>query len=199
MKFISNIRYGLLLAGGALAASASFAKTVSVDPAQSQVRWVGKKVAGEHSGTIGLKSGQLELDGHALKGGRFEIDMSSIADEDLKDAEWNGKLIGHLKSDDFFAVAKHPVSSFVITAAKPVKGLAGVTHEITGDLTIKGITHPVSFPASVEVKGDKVHATGKVQVDRTKYEIRYGSGKFFQNLGDKMINDSFEIALDLKN
>jgi polyisoprenoid-binding protein YceI len=177
---------------------AATAANLEVDSSKSSVRWLGKKVTGAHNGTIALKSGQVELDGKNIKGGVFEIDMGSIIVEDLKDPEWNKKLNDHLKSDDFFGVATHPVSTFKITSVKPLKKKDS-THEISGDLTIKGITHPVTFPAKIEVKGNEASAKGKVTVDRTKYNIRYGSGKFFDNLGDKMINDEFQLELDLKS
>jgi polyisoprenoid-binding protein YceI len=185
----------------ALAAPSAFAKSVAIDAGKSSVRWLGKKklVDSKHFGTIGLKAGTIELDAkNSLKGGKFEIDMASMKNEDLTDAGYNAKLIGHLKNDDFFAVDKHPTSAFVIKSVKPLKGKADATHEITGDLTIKGITHSVIFPAKIEVSGKEAKATGKVIFDRTKYEIRYGSGKFFQNLGDKVIDDSIEIDLDLR-
>ncbi|HUP57575.1 MAG TPA: YceI family protein, partial [Bdellovibrionota bacterium] len=97
----------------------------------------------------------------------------------------------------FFGVDKHPVSTFEITSVKPLAGSPEATHEIAGKLTIKGHTEEVTFPAKVSVEDKKATAHGKVKVDRTKYNIRYGSGKFFDNLGDKMINDDFEIELDL--
>ncbi len=185
-----------------LSAPAAFAKpkTVPVDTAQSQVQWVGKKVTGQHNGTVALKSGQIELDGRSLKGGKFEIDMTSIKVEDVKDADSNGKLTGHLKSDDFFGVDKNPVSTFVITSVKPLgakKDAAGNTHEITGNLTIKGATHPVTFPAKIEIAKDQAKAAGKLVIDRTKFDIKYRSGKFFPELGDKLIHDNFEIDLNL--
>lgn len=187
-----------LMAAPALAKT----QTLAVDPAGSAVKWTGKKVTGAHNGTVSLKSGQVELENNKLKGGNFEIDMTSIKVEDLKDPEYNGKLTGHLRSDDFFGVDKHPTSTFKITSVKELKkgtkGVKDATHEIAGDLTIKGVTQPVVFPAKISVKGDQATATGKLMVDRTKYNIRYGSGKFFENLGDKMINDEFEIELDLK-
>jgi polyisoprenoid-binding protein YceI len=175
------------------------AKELSIDPAQSTIKWTGKKVTGQHHGVINLKSGTVEVDKDALKGGQFEVDMTSIKNEDISDAENNAKLTGHLKSDDFFGVNKFSTATFKITSVKPLKGQKDATHEITGDLTIKGITHPVTFPAVVEVKGDKASAQGKVTIDRTKYGIKYGSGQFFENLGDKMINDTFELDLDLKS
>src|SRR5690606_22867425 len=122
--------------------------------------------------------------------------MTSIIVEDLKDPEYNGKLVGHLKSDDFFSVDKFPVATFKITSVKPTNKNLG-THEVTGNLTIKGITHAVKFPATIEFKDGLATAKGKLKVDRTKYNIRYGSGKFFENLGDKMIDDNFEIELNV--
>ncbi|MGZ5278471.1 MAG: YceI family protein [Pseudobdellovibrionaceae bacterium] len=185
----------------AMSASQALAKTksVAVDPAASSIKWTGKKVTGQHNGLITLKSGAVDVEKDTVKGGQFEFDMSSIKVEDIKDAENNAKLTGHLKSDDFFAVAKHATSTFKITSVKALKDSKEGTHEITGDLTIKGITHPVTFPATVEVKGDKASAKGKVTVDRTKYDIKYNSGKFYDKLGDKMINDTFELELDLKS
>jgi polyisoprenoid-binding protein YceI len=188
----------LSLAALSLTAAPAFAQSVPVDPAQSQIRWLGKKVTGSHHGTITLKSGRIVIERDALQGGQFEIDMTSIRDEDLADADYNAKLVGHLKSDDFFGVEKFPVSTFRITSVKPLRA-KGATHEITGDLTIKGITHPVTFPATLRVQDGLAQARGKISVDRTKYGIRYGSGKFFENLGDKLINDTFEIELDVRS
>ncbi len=183
----------------AFSASHAFAKELSIDPAQSTIKWTGKKVTGQHHGVINLKSGSVDVDKNALKGGQFEVDMTSIKNEDITDAENNAKLTGHLKSDDFFGVNKFSTATFKITSVKPLKGQKDATHEITGDLTIKGVTHPVTFPAVVDIKGDKASAKGKVTIDRTKYGIKYGSGQFFENLGDKMINDTFELDLDLKS
>lgn len=178
----------------------ALAKSVAVDPAQSSVRWLGKKVVGDkHDGSVAVKSGQVELEGNELKGGEVVIDMGSIKNDDVKDATYNAKLTGHLKSDDFFGVATHPTSQFKIKSVKALKGRKDATHEITGDLTIKGVTHPVTFPAKVEVKNGIASAKGKLVVDRTKYNVRYGSGKFFENLGDKMISDEFELDIDLKS
>lgn len=173
-------------------------KKVEVDTSASSLKWLGKKVTGQHDGTVALRSGYFEVAGTELKGGTFEIDMQSIANTDLKDKDANSKLVGHLKSDDFFSVEKNPTATLKITNVKPLaKPVDGKTHEITGDLTVKGKTHPVTFPAMVEVKSDHVKAKGTVTVDRTKYDVKYGSGKFFQNLGDKVINDEFTIDLDV--
>ena len=164
--------------------------TYTVDAAKSTITWVGKKVTGSHNGTVTLKSGTLIFDGKKLVQGGFIIDMNSI-----KDADGSAKLEGHLKADDFFGVAKFPAANFVITK---VAG-SGANLTVTGDLTIKGITKPLSFPATVAVNADGTVSAlaGKITVDRTKYDIRYGSKSFFDSIGDKAIDDNFEIAVKL--
>ena len=182
----------LLVAVVSLSAFKSPVKPVAytVDPAKSTITWVGKKVTGSHNGTIALQSGTLNVDGKKVTGGTFTIDMNSI-----KDADGSAKLEGHLKADDFFGTAKFPTSTFVITK---VAG-SGATLTVTGNLTIKGITKPVSFPATVAVNADGTVSAlaGKILVDRTKYDIRYGSKSFFDSIGDKAIDDNFEIGVKL--
>ncbi|GGI28819.1 YceI family protein [Pedobacter mendelii] len=162
----------------------------TVDAAKSTITWIGKKVTGSHNGTIALQSGTLNVDGKKVTGGTFTIDMAS-----LKDADGSAKLEGHLKADDFFGVAKFPTSTFVITK---VAG-SGTNLTVTGNLTIKGISKPLSFPATVAVNADGTVSAlaGKITVDRTKYDIRYGSKSFFDSIGDKAIDDNFELAVKL--
>ncbi|SES10122.1 YceI family protein [Pedobacter rhizosphaerae] len=164
--------------------------TYTVDAAKSSITWLGKKVTGSHNGTISLKSGSINVDGKKLTGGTFVIDMTSI-----KDADGSAKLEGHLKADDFFGSAKFPTSTFVITK---VAG-SGANVTVSGNLTIKGITKPLSFPASVTTNADGTVSAvaGKIVVDRTKYDIKYGSKSFFDSIGDKAINDEFEIGVKL--
>lgn len=165
---------------------------VAVDANKSEITWLGEKVTGEHKGTIDIKEGNLEIKGGELTGGSFIIDMSTITNSDLS-GEYKGKLEGHLKSDDFFGVAKHPTASLVIT--KVVKN--GDNYSITADLTIKGITNAIQFRAQmVEAKGSyNVNAT--IVIDRSKYDVRYGSGSFFDDLGDKTIYDDFTLTVKL--
>jgi polyisoprenoid-binding protein YceI len=165
----------------------------NVDTEQSKVQWTGRKVTGEHTGTINIKAGALDVEGNKLVGGTFTIDMTTINDEDLS-GEYKAKLEGHLKSDDFFGVATHPTSTFVITEAKAKKGNE---YDITGNLTIKNITHEISFPATVKISGEQVTADAKIVVDRAKYDVRYGSDSFFDNLGDKVIYDEFDMVVNL--
>jgi polyisoprenoid-binding protein YceI len=123
--------------------------------------------------------------------------MASITDIDLKDAEYNKKLLNHLKSDDFFNVEKFPTAVLKIKNAKSVEGFTGPTYEITADLTIKGKTNEVKFPAMIQTKDGKTTATANITIDRTKWDIKYGSGKFFTGLGDKVINDEFKLDVAL--
>jgi len=142
----------------------------------------------------------LQADAGALKGGSFIMDMSSIKVEDLTDAKQNGDLVGHLKSPDFFAVDSHKVANFVITSveALPAADAEGNTHSISGNLTIKGITNGIKFPAMVQMDAASVKANAKFDIDRTLWNIRYGSGKFFKGLGDKMINDNITLNINLQ-
>ncbi len=165
-------------------------ETKPVKTTESTVTWKGYKVTGSHYGTINLKSGSLSFDGEKLVGGEFVVDMSSLISTDLQ-GEYKGKLEGHLKSDDFFGVAKHPTSTLVFTN---VKANGKNSYEVTGDLTIKGITKAVTF--DVSVYGSK--ATATMKVDRSEYDVRYGSGSFFDNLGDKTIYDEFDLVVDLQ-
>jgi len=186
MKTIKSL--GLLVLAITLT-SAVFAESQKVDVAKSSVKWIGKKVTGEHSGTILVKEGSLEVTGGKVTGGKVIIDMNSIVDTDLTDADMNGKLIGHLKSDDFFGVATFPTADLVITK---VEG-----NNFSGNLTIKGITNPTSFTASASKDGKSTVYKGTITIDRSKYNVRYGSKSFFDNLGDKVIYDEFTLDFSL--
>lgn len=165
-------------------------ETVTVKADQSTVTWKAYKVTGSHTGTVALKSGSLVFDNSTLKGGEFVVDMTSIICTDLE-GEYKQKLEGHLKSDDFFSVTSHQTSKLVF---KDVKATGKNSYEVTGDLTIKGITKPVTF--DVSVYGSK--ATATLKVDRAQYDVRYGSGSFFDDLGDKTIYDEFDLVVDLE-
>lgn len=164
------------------------------DVKKSTLVWLGKKVTGEHTGNVSLASGSLQVDGKTVKGGSFEIDMNSITCTDITDADYNAKLVGHLKADDFFGVAKFAKAAFTTTSVKAVKGNE---YEVTGKLTIKGVTEEVKFPATITVDGKTATAKAKITVNRTKFGIKYGSGSFFSDLGDKTISDDFTIDLNL--
>lgn len=172
----------------------SQAQSFVVNKNASQVKWNGKKVTGEHHGTINLANGTLQVANGQVASGSFEMDMASIVNEDLTDAGYNKRLVDHLKSDDFFSVENHPVSRLTISS---VKKLGGNEYEYTGNLTIKGITNPVTFTANTSVNGNALKAEGKMVVNRTKYDIKFRSGTFFQNLGDNLIYDDFTLDFTL--
>ncbi len=189
MKLVMSMTLVLLTLSGTVSAQQSF----QVSPEKSSIKWVGKKVTGQHNGSIGLSGGTLEVDDKTIKGGEFTIDMTSITVLDLT-GDMKGKLEGHLNSDDFFSVAKFPAASFKITKAVATDS-KDANYEITGDLTIKGITNPITFPAKVVLTKAGFITSGKFTIDRTKWDVRYGSGSFFEGLGDKTIYDDIELEL----
>ncbi|WP_130736211.1 YceI family protein [Flavobacterium sp. J27] len=163
--------------------------TKKVNVEKSKIEWVGKKVTGQHNGTINLKEGALVFKGKKLAGGTFTVDMTSINTTDL-DGGMKGKLDGHLKSEDFFGVEKYPTAKLVF---KTIADKGNNLYTVTADLEIKGKTNPITFDMTV----NKDTAISKLVVDRTKYDIKHGSGSFFDNLGDKTIYDDFELNVTL--
>jgi len=162
-----------------------------IDKKESVVTWKGSSLQGSHTGYVNTSKGELMIEKGQLVGGKVEVDMNTIADESHNS---DNNLIEHLKSPDFFDVKKFPVAAFAIT--KVASG-TGSTIEVTGNLTIKGITHEVTFPAKIEVKGEIVSANGKVIIDRTKWDVRYQSGKFYDNLADEAISDDIEFDMKI--
>lgn len=163
-------------------------KEINVE--NSKVVWKGYKVTGSHEGVIAIKSGHLNFDKDKLTGGSFIIDMSTITNTDLE-GEYKGKLEGHLKSDDFFGVEKFPTASLVFTK---VESTGKNSYEVTGDITIKGKTETVSL--NISVYGSKANVS--LKIDRTKFDVRYGSTSFFDGLKDKAIYDEFDLVADLE-
>lgn len=156
----------------------------------SKLVWKGYKVAGSHTGTIALQAGSLHFNQDKLVGGEFTINMASITCTDLE-GEYKRKLEGHLKSDDFFGVEENPTAKLVF---KKVKLIGENSYNITGDLTIKGITNEITF--EFLVNGNKANAS--LKIDRSKFNVKYGSTSFFDNLKDKAISDEFDIMADLQ-
>lgn len=165
-----------------------------VDTAASNIVWTAEKVTGKHTGNVKIKNGDLQVSHGKLVGGSFEIDMNSITCTDLE-GERAGKLVGHIKSDDFFGVSTYPTAKFVITRAIPqdTKG----NYKIIGNLTIKDKTNEIVFKGNVTEADGQVTATGDIVVDRSKFDVKYGSGSFFDNLGDKTIYDEFGLKVSL--
>jgi polyisoprenoid-binding protein YceI len=166
----------------------------TVDTKATTATWTGKKVTGQHTGAITISKGSVVADGKNVTGGNFDFDMTSITCTDLTDKGYNDKLVGHLKGEDFFSVDKHPTAKFVLTKAA-LK--SGNDYEVTGNLTIKGITNEITFPAMIKLDDKTLVAIAKIVVNRTKYDIKYGSASFFESIGDKAINDEFELDVNV--
>lgn len=165
-----------------------------VSTTESVVEWTGKKLTGEHYGNISITEGALRFSGKAFTGGAFVFDMNSITCTDITDEKSNKRLVDHLKSDDFFSVRTYPTAKFVITS---VKKKESDNYDITGNLTIKNITNPVHFPATLFQKNKKVTASATIVFDRSKYDVKFGSQSFFDNLGDKLVYDDVELKVTL--
>ncbi len=167
-----------------------------IDVAVSTVKWKGFEPTGEHEGTISLSKGTLELNQGKLAGGSVVIDMNTIVNTDIPaDSEYNAKMVGHLKSADFFDVEKFPTATFEFTEIKEIDGKLN----IGGNLTIKGITKNITIPATLDAQNGITTLKSDVfTIDRTDFNVRYGSKKFFDNLKDKFINDEFELSFEIK-
>ncbi len=163
--------------------------TSPVSTKASSIVWNAKKVTGEHTGTIGISAGKLVVNKNQITGGNFTIDMKSIVCKDITDPEYNKKFVSHITSGDFFEIEKFPTAQFVITK------VAG--NQVSGNLTIKGITKAISFPAQISQNNGKMIAKANITIDRTDYNIKYGSKKFFESIGDKAIFDDFTLAVTL--
>lgn len=185
----------LVQAHYALAGSDSAKETYSVDTEKSSVKWTGKSIKGGHFGNIRITEGNFVSDGKSITSGNVTIDMNSITVLDLQEASRQERLSNHLKSDDFFSVEKFPEAKLAITGSKP--GKAGQI-EVTGNLTIKGITKPVTFPVTIKNQGSGLEAEGTITVDRILYDIKYRSKSVLDPsaLADRLIYDEF--TLDFK-
>lgn len=169
-------------------------QTFEVLNGQSRIDWTGRKVTGAHNGIIAIQSGELKFNNGKLAGGSFVIDTTKIEILDVKDPATNAQFAGHLASDDFFSSEQFPEASLKITA---VEAKTAIRHAITGDLTIKGITHPIQFDLDISMQADNLIAAAKLSVERTKYNMKFRSGNFFQNLGDTLIYNEFELQVNL--
>jgi polyisoprenoid-binding protein YceI len=189
MRLIKALITISILTSVSLFASDSY----KVSNTDTKLKWTGEKVSGEHFGHVTVKSGEVIFNDGKLIGGNFVMDMTTITVEDIE-GEWQQKLLGHLQSDDFFSVNQHKEAKFVVTN---IKDYENGKAKVTGNLTIKGITKQVRFDVNHSVKGGVYTATGQIKIDRTKFDIKYNSGNFFENLGDKLIYDDFTIDLNL--
>jgi polyisoprenoid-binding protein YceI len=157
---------------------------------ESTIEWQGFKPTGEHHGTINIESGTLSMNGGTIESGTFLIDMNTI-----EESENSERLVGHLKSADFFEVEKYPSAGFEITGIETVEGKT----MLSGNLTLKDAKNNVTFPVTVNEDGDSLTLSSEVfTIDRSKWNVQYGSKSFFDNLGDKFINDDIELKITVK-
>ncbi|MCF8302111.1 MAG: YceI family protein [Bacteroidales bacterium] len=171
----------------------------SIQPRRSMINWEGSKPGGSHQGTIDVKEGSFKVKEDEIVGGRFVIDMTSIKDNDIKNPEDRAKLENHLKSSDFFHVEKYPTAIFEITDLKEAEPTDDfkATHKVTGNLTMKDSTKNITFPAHIEFVGNFIKAeSDRFVIDRSKWNVRYGSRTFFDDLQNKYIHD--DIALRIR-
>src|ERR1700754_941205 len=169
-------------------------KKFEILSAKSNIDWTGRKVTGSHNGDIAIKSGNLIFNNGQLSAGNFVIDTTSIKILEITDLDTTAQFAGPLFSEDFFATKRYPEAIFTITSADP---LSNEKYLIAGNLTIKGITRPVSFTADVVTANDTITASGKITIDRTKYDMKFRSGNFFTNLGDTLIYNEFDLDVKI--
>ena len=181
---------GIILSSTFLIASGNEPTAKTINIATSTVAWKAAKVTGTHEGFIKFKAGSLKFEGDLLIGGELVVDMTTIDCTDMKGGG-KTKLEGHLKSDDFFGVANHPTSTIKFTKVNS-RGIAG-EYKITANITIKNITKEIKFNATLKAGA----GTATIKLDRSDFDIRYGSGSFFDNLGDKTIFDEFDLSVSV--
>lgn len=186
--------FKLLVSMGLILLSFCFtlAQSITADTSQSNIRWYGEELTGKtHFGNLSFKAAQIEVQDGVITGGNFIVDMSSLSVEDLSGGG-KTKLEGHLRSDDFFSVDKNPEAKLKITQkAKVESGL----QKLYGELSIKGIQHPIDLTMTFK---DNNSALAQLTFDRSKYNVRFRSGSFFENLGDKLILDDIRLEVSLK-
>ena len=210
---MKKILMPVLLGAALLAAPATFAhvaptaatavakKAVAykLQPQLSTLGWKGAAVTHGHEGTMQFANGELLVNGTQVVGGSAVVDMKTMKATDITDAENHAKFVGHMSGDDFFGVATNPTATFKITSIKPIAGAKADADNvtITGNMTIKGVTQSISFPAKAGVKEGVAAVSGKVTIDRTKFGLKYGSKSFFSSIGDKAINDNFDLTFNV--
>ncbi|TAL51070.1 YceI family protein [Patescibacteria group bacterium] len=169
-----------------------------LDAGQSFIAWnAQKRVGAKHNGKVNAQEGAFVVEqGHVI-GGTVVADMGSIVDLDLTDEKLNATLVNHLKSDDFFAVETYPTAMLALSEVTALEGIEKATHRVTGDMTIKGTTNEISFPVQLTKNEEGIQITGTATLDRTLWNVRFGSDKFFDNLGDGLIEDEFTLTFDL--
>ncbi|MGB8356602.1 MAG: YceI family protein [Chthoniobacteraceae bacterium] len=175
-------------------------KVYTIDVAESVMEWTGRNITGAHYGTINLLSGSIPIRRGQPLNATFTVDINSIANLDVQDPALNRMLVNHLKSDDFFDVKKFPTAKFDATVFDPIAGAkAGApNYEVTGKLTMKGVTNDISFSSVVSLREDlAITAEAHFDIDRTLWNVNYGSGRFFEKLGRHLVYDNISLQLKL--
>ena len=173
--------------------------TLWIDLDNTKINWIGRKVTGEHTGTVSLSKGWVIVENDTLKSGLLVFDMNSIINTDIESPEWKLKLENHLKNEDFFAVDSFSQATLKISGSQTLSHTNSVNNlQIMADLIIRGITADIAFPIALQTSGDVFFATGNVDIDRTVYGIQYKSIKYFPNIGDKLIDDFFSVQFILQ-
>ena len=169
--------------------------TFEISQDKSIIKWKGSKSTGSyHDGNILIENGTINIDENAILNGEIIIDMNSITCTDIEDKNSNQYLVEHLKNEDFFSVSTFPIASLKLINVKKKKN---DEYLITADLTIKEQTHPIDFIANIKINKDAAIAIGKINIDRSKYNIKYKSKTWYPDLGDRFINDIFELYFNL--
>jgi len=177
------------------AANSASAEIYKITPG-IKINWIGRKVTSSHKGTIKISSGEIQVENNTIKGGNFTIDMTSIENTDLDASSGKAKLEGHLKSPDFFDVAKYPTAKFEITKVVAVKNNPSITHNIFGNLTLKDVTKNIGFNTKLAIKdGALLAIIPNFKIDRTAFNVEYGSGKLADAIKDKVILDEIELGI----
>lgn len=194
--------FALLVVGAIFVGATNilFSQKYSLSTDKSKIEWDARKVVGGHNGTINVSAGSFEMKGTKITNADFTVDMTSLKDLDLTDGGYNTKLVGHLKSEDFFSTDKFATSNFKFKSAKLEKESKNGndfenTYEVTGDLIIKGKSNPITMKVLIKSQAGNLEAYSTFKVDRLKYDIKYGSKNFFENLGDKAIDNEFTLKL----
>ena len=193
------MRILFLLFFGSFIISEGIIDTVWIDNSISEVEWIGNKISGSHNGKVKIKNGYVLKKDDLLIGGEVIIDMESISVDDIKHEEWNLSLVEHLKNEDFFDVKKFPTATLKILSSQKssIKDKLNSNIEILGELTIKNITNKI--PMNLYIDFEKNISKGELIIDRTKWDIKYGSSSFFDNLGDRAIYNDFILKFDLSS
>ena len=174
--------------------SISICDIYRIDSNKSKIYWIGRKITGQHNGTIDIKNGYVDINQGSITDGVFEIDMSSITVLDMNE-KYNKKLASHLKDPDFFDVQKFPVSTFKIKKSYKFFMIDNIIFE--GDLKVKNTLIEKNIPATISVSDSVAEAIGVIDIDRTLFGITYGSNSFFDNLADRAIDNNFTLKFKI--